>query len=52
MNYTHDKKLCIKVFNNYAKQFDLKNSHIKRKFIHSYNVAKYAETIGKNIFGN
>lgn len=50
MNYYKNKVLCAKAFNDYAKQFDLKNPHIKRKFKHSYNVAKYAETIGKSIF--
>ena len=52
MEYNKEKILCVKIFNRYSKQFDLKNPHIKRKFIHSYNVAKYAETIGKNIFNN
>ena len=50
MNYKRQKVLCIKAFNNYAKQFDLKCPHIKKKLIHSFNVAKYAEIIGKNIF--
>ena len=40
------------IFNKYAQNYDLKEPNIKRKFVHSYNVAKYAETIGKNIFDN
>ena len=50
MNYHENKMLCVKAFNEYARQFDLKNPNIKRKFKHSYDVANYAETIGKNIF--
>lgn len=52
MNYNEKKLLCKKVFNEYAKTFDLGNQNIKRKFVHSYNVAKYAEIIGNNIFDN
>ena len=47
-----NKALCKKIFNNYVKQFDLKDPNIKRKLVHSHNVANYAETIGKSIFNN
>ena len=52
MNYIEQRKICANIFNTYAKNFDLNNPNIKRKFIHSYNVAKYAEKIGNNIFSN
>ena len=52
MNYSEKRLLCSEIFNSYAKTFDLENPNIKRKFVHSYNVAKYAEIIGKSIFDN
>lgn len=52
MDYKENKIICEKIFDDYAHQYDVENPNIKRKLVHSYNVAKYAETIGKNIFDN
>lgn len=52
MNYEEKKSVCEKIFDNYANQYDVENPNIKRKLVHSHNVAKYAETIGKSIFDN
>lgn len=39
----------IKLFNNYVKQFDLKNKHIMGKFHHSYRVMEFAIDIAKSL---
>lgn len=38
-----------KEFNNYVKQFDIKNHNIMDKFHHSYRVMEYAKEIGKHL---
>lgn len=52
MEYSKKKIICGKIFSEYVKNFDLEDSNIKGKFVHSYNVAKYAELIGNSIFDN
>ncbi len=39
----------MKLFNNYVKQFDLKNKHIMGKFHHSYRVMELATEIAKSL---
>ena len=52
MNYKDKKQVCTNLFNDYASNFDLEDENIKRKFTHSHNVARYAETIGSEVFEN
>ena len=42
-------KDIMKLFNDYAKTFDLKNPKIMEKFHHSYRVMEFAEDIGNSI---
>lgn len=39
----------IKWFNNYFKNFEIKNKNILRKFHHTYRVMEYSKDIGKSI---
>lgn len=45
-----EKKICKELFKQYVNNFDKKVPAIKRKYNHSFRVAKLAEKIGKTIF--
>ena len=42
-------KKIMKIFNEYTKEFDLKNPHIMGKFHHSYRVMEYAKEIAESL---
>lgn len=42
-------KLILKEFNNYVKQFDLKEPNIMRKFHHTYRVIDFAKGIAESL---
>jgi len=44
------KKICIKLFKQYVKNFDKKIPAIKMKYYHSFKVSKLSEKIGRTIF--
>lgn len=42
-----DLTLCMSVFNQYFKKFDIKNPNILKKFHHSYRVMEYSKDIAR-----
>lgn len=44
-----DIKIILDVFENYVKNFNLKDPYIKSRIRHSYNVMKYSEILSKRL---
>ncbi|MDD3453610.1 MAG: HD domain-containing protein [Bacilli bacterium] len=44
-----DIKQCMKIFNNYFKNFDIKNKNILSKFHHTYRVMDFANEIASSL---